>query len=220
MDKLVVADLFLNTRLLTDGHFLRSQNANGTKIIQTFNRTSVDLCHYQVSIWRLLKCFHFSFDAAWSAVCEMLCKFENETECEYFGFYLMRVFLFFNQGQIRNNPRSKIVVSTCDGIKGFVYDGNETYSIEPNEKGTLHDAHYLFRWINYLEWLYLDLNWQCLFGNSLFTAKAKWMQAIRLLWIPFMKNQNLCLTNQLKGFVFIQSNWIYKYHSSMIIINN
>lgn len=58
-----------------------------------------------------------------------------------FIFYL----IFLKQGQIRNNPRSKIAVSTCDGIKGFVYDVNETYSIEPNENGTLQDSHYLFR---------------------------------------------------------------------------
>lgn len=48
-DERIVADLFLNRQLLTENHFLRSQNANGLDIIQTFNRSNVDLCHYQVS---------------------------------------------------------------------------------------------------------------------------------------------------------------------------
>lgn len=49
LDKAIVADLFLNQNLLTQQHFLRSQNADGSANIQTFNRSTVELCHYQVS---------------------------------------------------------------------------------------------------------------------------------------------------------------------------
>lgn len=53
LDKAIVADLFLNQNLLTQQHFLRTQNADGSANIQTFNRSTVELCHYQVSIQRL-----------------------------------------------------------------------------------------------------------------------------------------------------------------------
>lgn len=49
LDSTIVADLFLNQRLLTDTHFLRTQNADGSKRIQTFDRSNSNLCHYQVS---------------------------------------------------------------------------------------------------------------------------------------------------------------------------
>lgn len=49
LDIPIVADLFLNQRLLTAKHFLRSQNADGTENIQTFNRSNSNLCHYQVN---------------------------------------------------------------------------------------------------------------------------------------------------------------------------
>lgn len=56
LDAAIVADLFLNQRLLTDTHFLRTQNADGSKRIQTFDRSNSNLCHYQVSMCTLICC--------------------------------------------------------------------------------------------------------------------------------------------------------------------
>ncbi|XP_031634876.1 disintegrin and metalloproteinase domain-containing protein 19 [Contarinia nasturtii] len=94
LDRAIAVDLFLTRHLLTDRHFLQSQNANGSKNIQTFNRTNSNLCHYQ--------------------------------------------------GRIRHNPKSKVAISTCNGLSGMVYDGNDTYFIHPNDIGALHESHYIF----------------------------------------------------------------------------
>lgn len=58
LDKTFVADLRLNQNLFPEHHFLRSQNSDGTKYVQTFNRSSLDLCHYQVSMRVFLRWFN------------------------------------------------------------------------------------------------------------------------------------------------------------------
>ncbi|XP_075148734.1 disintegrin and metalloproteinase domain-containing protein meltrin [Haematobia irritans] len=48
----ILIDLKRNDNLLPDEHFLRYQNSNTTKghVVKNFNKTEIDLCHYQGSI--------------------------------------------------------------------------------------------------------------------------------------------------------------------------
>lgn len=48
------------------------------------------------------------------------------------------------QGQIRNNSQSLVALSTCDGIRGFISDGVETFYIE-NNRNNQNRKHYLIR---------------------------------------------------------------------------
>lgn len=48
LDRVIVADLFLNSRLLADDHFLSYQNANGSRTVRRFSKSDADLCHYHV----------------------------------------------------------------------------------------------------------------------------------------------------------------------------
>lgn len=59
LDRIIVADLYLNTHLLPAEHFLSYQNANGGKNVKRFNKTNVDLCHYHVSANQMFSHFHF-----------------------------------------------------------------------------------------------------------------------------------------------------------------
>lgn len=45
----IIADLKLNEELIPQGHFLRYQNGTGGNALKTFNKTDINLCHYQVS---------------------------------------------------------------------------------------------------------------------------------------------------------------------------
>lgn len=44
----VIIDLELNRYLITEGHFMRYQLPNGTRVVQHFTKTEIDLCHYKV----------------------------------------------------------------------------------------------------------------------------------------------------------------------------
>lgn len=50
------------------------------------------------------------------------------------------------QGKIRHNPHSSVALSTCDGIRGVVFDGHDTYYIE-NELNGPDRKHFLIRWV-------------------------------------------------------------------------
>ncbi|KAG4073137.1 hypothetical protein HA402_002526 [Bradysia odoriphaga] len=47
------------------------------------------------------------------------------------------------KGTIRNNAASYAAISTCNGINGVIYDGNDTYYVDTNNRG---NEHYLYRY--------------------------------------------------------------------------
>uniref|UniRef100_A0A336MLR0 CSON003023 protein n=1 Tax=Culicoides sonorensis TaxID=179676 RepID=A0A336MLR0_CULSO len=49
------------------------------------------------------------------------------------------------QGKIRHNPNSHAAISTCNGVRGVVFDGDETYYIENVSDGVIDSEHFLFR---------------------------------------------------------------------------
>lgn len=51
------------------------------------------------------------------------------------------------QGNIRGNDKSRVALSTCDGINGVVFDGAETFYIQSGAAGDNDDDndHFLFR---------------------------------------------------------------------------
>ncbi|XP_037026148.1 disintegrin and metalloproteinase domain-containing protein 12 isoform X2 [Bradysia coprophila] len=49
------------------------------------------------------------------------------------------------KGTIRNNVESHVAISTCDGIKGVIFDGDETYYIDTKHNGNISDEHFLYR---------------------------------------------------------------------------
>jgi Reprolysin family propeptide len=48
------------------------------------------------------------------------------------------------QGKIRNNSQSSVALSTCDGVRGVVFDGHDTFYIE-NETNGPQGKHFLIR---------------------------------------------------------------------------
>lgn len=48
------------------------------------------------------------------------------------------------QGSIRGVPGSWVAVSTCNGLKGVIFDGENLHHIQP-ENESLDASHYLYR---------------------------------------------------------------------------
>lgn len=48
-EQMIAADLYLNTNLLLDDHFIRYQHPNGGEIVKRYGKDNAELCHYQVS---------------------------------------------------------------------------------------------------------------------------------------------------------------------------
>ncbi|XP_044004033.1 zinc metalloproteinase-disintegrin-like crotastatin [Aphidius gifuensis] len=56
---------------------------------------------------------------------------ENEELCHY-------------QGQIQGTKKSWAAISTCEGLRGVIFDGEKMYHIHP-KTGVLNDDHYLYK---------------------------------------------------------------------------
>ncbi|KAL5284165.1 hypothetical protein ACFFRR_006446 [Megaselia abdita] len=55
------------------------------------------------------------------------------------------------QGTVRNNPNSKVAISTCNGgINGVIYDDSGTHLIHSGPNGRLYDEHFLLKQEDYL----------------------------------------------------------------------
>ena len=48
------------------------------------------------------------------------------------------------QGSIRGIPESWVALSTCDALKGVIFDGENLHYIQPQEQ-SLDSDHYLYR---------------------------------------------------------------------------
>lgn len=164
----MILDLQLNDNLIPLEHFMSYQLPNGDKAIKNFTKTDIDLCHYHVSIFSdltcwLHKCFSFFSQLGNSGVVAGVC-YENgndrQPRWEFINgtrrvFERERIFMlklrwltstYRLQGKIRNNPLSSVALSTCDGIRGVVFDGLETYYIENEASGPEQQLrHFLIR---------------------------------------------------------------------------
>lgn len=128
----VLVDLAINKQLLSGEHFLRYQE-NGNKVTQRFSKYDIDMCHYHV-------CYELQ---VFFIYCIWNWTFPQALVLLLFQFYMFIVFVF--QGKIRDKPDSYVALSTCNGIKGMVVDGNETYYIQPSDNDVLQDDHFIFR---------------------------------------------------------------------------
>uniref|UniRef100_A0A7G3ACA6 Putative adam metalloprotease n=1 Tax=Lutzomyia longipalpis TaxID=7200 RepID=A0A7G3ACA6_LUTLO len=54
-------------------------------------------------------------------------------------------------GRIRGNKDSRAAISTCDGIRGVIFDGQETFYIESRTDSQLHSDHFLYSHAD-IEW--------------------------------------------------------------------
>lgn len=118
LGQIVYVDLKLQDALLPNEHFLRYQNAKLPKqyIVKKFNKTELDLCHYQVRVLEI--------------------EIDNK----------IIIIILFLKGTIRGKPESSVALSTCNGgINGIVFDGTETYFIHSGSDGEIHDKHLIFR---------------------------------------------------------------------------
>ncbi|XP_059609961.1 disintegrin and metalloproteinase domain-containing protein 12 [Phlebotomus argentipes] len=55
-------------------------------------------------------------------------------------------------GRIRGNRKSRAAISTCDGIRGVIFDGEETFYVESTPNSQLHSDHFLYS--------HSDIEWQ------------------------------------------------------------
>lgn len=116
LDRIIVADLYLNTHLLPADHFLSYQNADGSKTVKRFNKTNVDLCHYHVST---------------ESGMAISLKWNRKV-----------ILSHILQGKVRGLSRSKVALSTCDGIHGVIHTDNGTFFIHPKDDAQL-DGHHM-----------------------------------------------------------------------------
>lgn len=136
-NKDVILDLHLNDNLIPKEHFLSYQEPNGDKTIKNFTKTDIDLCNYQVSL-KHATTFQSFFLTKWNS-----------------------------QGKIRNNSQSSVALSTCDGIRGVLFDGRETYYIE-NEPNGPQRKHFLIRLVAVEKQLWIgSLNANVNFSHTL-----------------------------------------------------
>lgn len=79
----------------------------------------------------------------------------------------------FYHGTVRGSERSKVSLSTCDGIEGLIYDGHISYYIEP--RGDLSDSQiHLYYRIKDLNVSEFDLTEQSLKKDDLEVINSQW----------------------------------------------